>query len=187
MGTTFPGLLGGIRGHLPSRMPRNRPGTFPMGGTVSGPTWGPFALNGRRLPPCNRLAVGRQPMERQPLRPTVSCPDLPNNVGTPGRASPPAIQVDFVSEKTLALMEAAEEPKEEPKAQHRVDRTKFLSNMSNSSQSERERPLSSSSYTKLGVDVKDKVLSDPFAVFLKMNAQSEKKEVQARMGALGGV
>ena len=174
MGTTFPGLLGGIRGHLPSRMPRNRPGTFPMGGTVSGPTWGPFAWNGRRLPPCNRLAVGRQPMERQPLRPTVSCPDLPNNV-------------DFVSEKTLALMEAAEEPKEEPKAQNRVDRTKVLSNMSNSSQTERERPISSSSYTKLGVDVKDKVLSDPFAVFLKMNAQSEKKEVQARMGVLGGV
>ena len=73
MGTTFPGLIGGMRGQLPSRMPCNRPGTFPMGGTVCGATWGPFALNGRRLPPCGRLAVNMPPAVRQPLRPTVSC------------------------------------------------------------------------------------------------------------------
>ena len=78
--------------------------------------------------------------------------------------------MDHVSEKTLALIEAAEEPKTDSKPGSR-DRNRFLSTSPRP-----ERPLSGTK--KLGVDTKD-LLSDPFATFLKMNAQSEKKE-QAR-------
>lgn len=77
-GTTYPGLIGGMHGLLPVRSPRNRPGTFPFGGTVSGPTTVPFCLNGRNLPPSGRLAVGLTPVNRmrRRLRPVISCPDL---------------------------------------------------------------------------------------------------------------
>jgi len=77
-GTTYPGLIGGMSGKLPVRSPRNRPGTFPFGGTVSGPTTVPFCLNGRNLPPSGRLAVGLTPASRmrRRLRPVISCPDL---------------------------------------------------------------------------------------------------------------
>jgi len=77
-GTTYPGLIGGMTGKLPFRSPRNRPGTFPSGGTVSGPTTIPFCLNGRNLPPSGRLAMGLTPVSRmrRRLRPVISCPDL---------------------------------------------------------------------------------------------------------------
>mmetsp|Transcript_32862 Transcript_32862/g.78670 ORF Transcript_32862/g.78670 Transcript_32862/m.78670 type:complete len:512 (-) Transcript_32862:56-1591(-) len=106
MGTTFPGLIGGMRHLLPQREPHSRPGTFPFGGTVSGPTTVPFALNGRRLPPTGRLSLKLFPTERQErttLRPVISCPDLTNH---------DAQQLHF-SEATLAALEAAQAKSEE--------------------------------------------------------------------------
>lgn len=194
MGITFPGLVGGMRGSLPWRPPKNRPGTFPLGGTVSGPTAGPFALNGRRLPPCSRLAVDMRPHERQrqPLRPSMSCPDLQNN---------PAMDMNacHLSEKTLAALEAAMKEDDPPPApptspvsphppSRGLDRGKFASNNSRVSNLreappvEQERPVSAGSKAfgkafeaamDAAKDAKERATLDPFAIFLKVNAQAE--------------
>lgn len=191
MGTTFPGLVGGMRGILPARMPKNRPGTFPLGGTVSGPTTVPFALNGRRLPPSSRLAVDMRPHERQrrPLRPSMSCPDLQNNNGVTD------VNGCHLSEKTLAALEAAMKEDEPPPApptspvaataSRQLDRGKFASNNSRISKApdaaEQERPVSATSKAfgkafEAAMDAaKDAkaAVSDPFAIFLKVSAQAE--------------
>mmetsp|Transcript_20705 Transcript_20705/g.48360 ORF Transcript_20705/g.48360 Transcript_20705/m.48360 type:complete len:508 (+) Transcript_20705:48-1571(+) len=105
MGTTFPGLIGGTRSLLPKRDPRSRPGTFPFGGTVSGPTAIPFALNGRGIPPRGRLSMTLLPahQQRATLRPVISCPELSNHDA----------QQANLSESTLAALEAAAEKSED--------------------------------------------------------------------------
>ncbi|CAK9046055.1 unnamed protein product [Durusdinium trenchii] len=177
---TFPGLIGGMQGNLPARMPRNRPGTFPLGGTVSGPTWGSFALNGRRLPPSSRLAVDMRPGERQRqrLRPSISCPDIHSNTGKDGNPN--------LSEKTLALLEAAMEEDSVapappasplPTSTRGLDRGKFASNNTRVEVPE-DRPVSPGGKAFAdAIDaanaVKDQVTLDPFAIFLKVNASAQ--------------
>ncbi|CAJ1359398.1 unnamed protein product [Effrenium voratum] len=190
VGSTFPGLIGGMQGQLPARLPISRPGTFPYGGTVSGPTNGPFALNGRQLPPASRMSVGMKAHERVRtfLRPTISCPDLHN----PGKDA-------NLSERTLAALEAATERSEEldeaqapppspmsPAAgSPRTHRGGKPALDLKAAEEEVATQLSSNPLPKVmrsktfeaAVDaanaVKDKATSDPFAVFLKVNAQTE--------------
>ncbi|CAJ1411494.1 unnamed protein product [Effrenium voratum] len=190
VGSTFPGLIGGMQGQLPARLPISRPGTFPYGGTVSGPTNGPFALNGRQLPPASRMSVGMKAHERVRtfLRPTISCPDLHN----PGKDA-------NLSERTLAALEAVTERSEEldeaqapppspmsPAAgSPRTHRGGKPALDLKAAEEEVATQLSSNPLPKVmrsktfeaAVDaanaVKDKATSDPFAVFLKVNAQTE--------------
>jgi len=96
---TFPGLIGGMGGtrSLPEREPNMRPGTFPFGGTVSGPTAVPFCLSGRKLPPLGRISVlvtdnAREPWRRRHLRPVVSCPDLVSREAEKMQLSPKALE-----------------------------------------------------------------------------------------------
>eukprot|EP00913_Durusdinium_trenchii_P035482 g33205.t1 len=157
-------------------MPRNRPGTFPLGGTVSGPTWGSFALNGRRLPPSSRLAVDMRPGERQRqrLRPSISCPDIHSNTGKDGNPN--------LSEKTLALLEAAMEEDSVapappasplPTSTRGLDRGKFASNNTRVEVPE-DRPVKAfADAIDAANAVKDQVTLDPFAIFLKVNASAQ--------------
>eukprot|EP00434_Breviolum_minutum_P001757 symbB.v1.2.001554.t2/scaffold70.1/size352959/4 len=198
MGITFPGLVGGMRGSLLGDLGKNDDKRRRF--WRSGPTAGPFALNGRRLPPCSRLAVDMRPHERQrqPLRPSVSCPDLQNN---------PAMDMTacHLSEKTLAALEAATKEDDPPPApptspvsphppSRGLDRGKFASNNSRASNLreaspvEQERPVSAGSPAfgkafeaamDAAKDAKDRATSDPFAIFLKMNAQAENQRKPA--------
>jgi len=80
MSSSFQALIGGMQGLMPLRSPQSRPGSFPFGGKVGGPSTMPFCLNGRELPPTGRLFASQlNPNQRKRLqmRPSISCPELP--------------------------------------------------------------------------------------------------------------
>lgn len=209
-GTTFPGLIGGMHGKLPSRSPTSRPGTFPFGGTVSGATTMPFCLNGRNLPPATRIATTLTPVNRlrKRLRPVISCPELrTQDTGLADLTLAAFEGARSVSNESAELYEDPEEVRIHSAAATSVTRGKkgMVSLPEIEGAQSKSLPVSplvsSTGFRQSGgsfisngstpfelalaaaKSVQDDVLSDPFAMFKASVVSSTEKDMKAEAEA----